>query len=231
MVLATSWSRGRIVALMLLPAIFFSGQYLVGDLMAATRTSAQASYFDGLARELAVQPGLRNHRVEVVDTPTHRASAQLAGQLYLARGWEVQEDRAANPLFFDAAPLTPAGYRRWLDRLAVGWVAVPDELAHNSIDEAALVATGLPFLHEAWHDRHWTLYAVERPQQIVPAPARLDSAGPASMTLSVTHPTTVVVRIRPSRYLTIKGGAITRNDSTSVRITLPKPGTYRIAGA
>ena len=228
LVIATARSGRRMVAVYLLPVVFFCGQYLIGDLANSTRPSAKAGYFDGLSSELAAQPDVHNHRVEVIDTTTHRGYVALADRLYLARGWEVQQDRATNRIFFDPGTLTPASYRRWLDQLATGWVAVPDEPGGSNVAEVRLIAGGLPYLHKVWSDQHWTLYAVSRPQSIVPAPAHLDEAAPASITLSVPGQTSIVVRVRPSRHLTIAGATITRNDRTSIRIMLPAAGSYRL---
>ena len=47
--------------------------------------------------------------------------------------------------------LNAASYRAWLDELAVAYVAVPDtRLDFASVDEAKLIASGLPYLHEVW---------------------------------------------------------------------------------
>ncbi len=110
-------------AALLLPAVD-----LVGQLRAATDASASAAFYPPLLRALATdaasRPGSLGQRVEVLDPRNHWPSAYLPARFPLARGWERQADRADNPLFYSGQRLDVASYRRWLDPLAVGWVAV-----------------------------------------------------------------------------------------------------------
>src|SRR3569623_1127166 len=101
-------------------------------------------------------------RVEVVEPATKGAARYVGETMPLARGWERQADRTANPLFYadDSHPLDPASYRAWLDQLAVAYVAVPDTRRdYASVDEAKLIQGGLPYLRQVWHNEDWTLYA------------------------------------------------------------------------
>ena len=69
-----------------------------------------------------------------------------------------------NPIFYDDGALTTASYKQWLDELAVAYVAVPDtKLDFASVDEAKLIATGLPYLHQVWSNADWKLYPVATP--------------------------------------------------------------------
>ena len=82
----------------------------------------------------------------------------------LARGWNRQADAARNRVFYRDRPLTAEAYQKWLHRWAVRFVvlstAKPDDAA---VEEAALVAGGLPYLERVWSDDEWTLYEVDRP--------------------------------------------------------------------
>ena len=103
-------------------------------------------------------------RVEVVPTASHREAAALAPYANLARGWNRQADAARNRVFYRDRPLTAEAYQHWLRRWAVRFVvlstAKPDAAA---VEEAALVAGGLPYLERVWSDDEWTLYEVDRP--------------------------------------------------------------------
>jgi hypothetical protein len=141
-------------------------------------------------------------RVEVVPTDSHRESTALAPYVNLARGWNRQADAARNRLFYRDQPLTADAYQRWLRRWAVHYVvlstAKPDPAA---VKEAALVASGLPFLEKVWSDDEWTLYEVRRPTPLVSEPAQLLDFDAAQITLYTPEPGPVVVRVAYSRWL------------------------------
>ncbi|MCW2523255.1 MAG: hypothetical protein JWO63_1590 [Frankiales bacterium] len=233
--LAFAARRRTVVVLAVLPALVYAGAQLEREITAARAPSARAEYYVPLERYLQSQPNLAQHRVEVLDTPTHRASAELSRFAYLARGWESQTDRADNPLFYAAGALTDTTYQRWLTQLAVGWVAVPDDLNSVNRSEAALIAGGLPYLAPVSRQRHWTVYRVLAANPLVAAPARVLSAGPADLLITVPTATEVVIRVRPSPYLraSANGGTarISARDATSIRLQVSQPGTYRLSGA
>jgi hypothetical protein len=232
MVWAMSGARRGLVALAIVPALAYSGFNVVSDLTAAGHPAAQPDFYTGLHHELDSLPNLHDHRVEVIDTQTHRAAAELVPDVYLARGWEDQSDTAANPIFHTGQPLTAADYRAWLDGVAVAWVAVPSHPGQQYEDEAALVNAGLPYLHEVWHDSDWRLYSVQRPQPIVSGPAHLIQAGETTMTIDVTRPATVTLRIRPSKYLQLTGPqpsdkvCLQTINPTTVSAVVPAAGRY-----
>jgi hypothetical protein len=236
MVWAVSRQRRTLVLLAVLPALLYTGWTLGGDVQKSLQPSAQPSYDTALMRELATQPDILNQRIEALDTPTHRPSADLAAKFFLARGWEAQSDAAANSIMYQ--PLTATEYRQWLDNLAVGWVAVPDDVNPANANEAVLISGGLGYLHKIWQNAHWTLYAVQNPQQIAPAPATLVSRSPSTLDIAVPQATKAVLRIRPSPYLRVfplvaggLPGSISRLNDTSVIVQLPRAGTYRISSA
>ena len=100
-------------------------------------------------------------RVEVVEPQTKGAARYVGESMPVARGWERQADvRTTRSSTTDGA-LNAASYRHWLDELAVAYVAVPDaKLDFASVDEAKLIASGLPYLHEVWSNADWKLYQV-----------------------------------------------------------------------
>jgi hypothetical protein len=126
--------------------------------------------------------------------------------------------------------LTPASYRTFLDRSAVGLVAVPVgvRLDFGSIREANLIAAGLPYLSEVWADRHWRLYAVDRPTAIVTAPAHIVSTSDTGLSLDVPGSGVYDVRLRWSPYLVITGGQVQRAADGDVTVTLDGRGVHRL---
>jgi hypothetical protein len=187
-------------------------------------------YVAPLVAELALQPDVQNHRVELVDTATHWPSTYLLPHVALARGWERQTDEARNPIFYGRAPLTAASYRAFLDRNAVDVVAVAVgvKLDYGSIGENSLIATGLPYLREVWSDPHWRLYAVDRPLPLAAAPARVVSQGDTGVTIQVPGPGSYPVRIRWSPYLVVDGGRVTRSPDGDVTLNLRSGGSHRL---
>ncbi|HEY0889426.1 MAG TPA: MFS transporter [Nocardioides sp.] len=144
-------------------------------------------------------------RVEVVPTRSHREAAALAPYVNLARGWNRQADAERHPLFYDPeVPLTADSYRAWLDRWAVRFVVLapgtPDAAA---VEEAALVAAGLPYLREVWSHEEWRIYEVAEPTALVSAPAQLVKFDEAELVLFVVRPATIRTRIPTSPWLTL----------------------------
>ena len=89
-----------------------------------TATASEA-YWQPALDYLATQD-TADHRVEVVPTFGHWEAWWVPREGYaLARGWFRQIDLAENPELYDD-PLDADAYRRWLDRLAVRWVLLPD---------------------------------------------------------------------------------------------------------
>jgi hypothetical protein len=193
----------KIIVLGLLPAFVYSGYLVAHDLDAASQPSAQQTYYVGLRAELATLPARDNHRVEVLDTATHRAAVELVPEVYLARGWETQSDSSNNAIFYNAALLNSSSYRQWLEQNAVAWVALPTEPGANYQSEASLIETGLPYLNEFWHDGQWTLYAVSSPTSIVPAPATVVSSTETRVVFDLASAATLHLSLRPARFLHI----------------------------
>ncbi len=232
---ATSRNPRRIVALALLPAFAYSGYVVVRDISDASQPAAQQTYYEGLRTELSTIPGRDNQRVEVLDTTTHRAAAELIPTVYLARGWETQSDSSNNAIFYDPTLLNATSYRSWLLANAVGWVAVPTAPGDNYVTEAALIRTHLPYLAETWHDAEWTLYRVAAPTVIVPAPATVVHSTETEVVFSVPSATTLTLRLKPTKFVKVTDVnnpaaaiCLSSTDPDEITAVLPAAGEYRL---
>ncbi|MCW2793873.1 MAG: rane protein, partial [Nocardioides sp.] len=158
---------------------------------------------DPLVHQLEVRNADRA-RVEVVPAASHREASALAPYVNLARGWNRQADTERNPIFYEPGLLDAASYRAWLDRWAVHFVVMstgaPDAAA---LDEARLVAGGLPYLHQVWHDDSWRLYEVTEPTPLADPPAVVVSFDATEVVLKVPAAGTVLVRIPSSPWLSL----------------------------
>ncbi len=217
--IALLWPRDRrrLLAVVVLPLAYWTADPAVRDwIQAGGDPSVRASYYAPLLAELKRRGGPLG-RVEIPFTARHWEAAHVAASFPIARGWERQLDRRDNALFYGGA-LTPARYRRWLDALAVRWVALPDAaLDPSARAEAALVRGGLPYLREAWRSPHWRLYAVRRPASL------------GALTLSaggfvVRGARTVRVRFTPYWTITTGHGCVSRAPGgwTTVRPSPPQ---------
>lgn len=216
---------GAVVLASLLPL-----SQLHNDLSAARTDDTSRQFVGPLVQHLNASRVAHTQRVELVDTATHWPSTYLLPRFALARGWERQVDETRNPMFYGRAPLTAATYRSFLDRNAVGAVAVATgvPLDYGATREAALVVGGLPYLHLTWSDSHWRVYAVARPTSIIAAPAVIDSFDDTGITLTVPKAGRYLVRMRWSPYLVVRGGRVSRAANHQVVVTLSHAGTHRL---
>jgi MFS family permease len=228
-VAAARWPR-LVLPLAVVAAGFLPFSQLSNDLTASGGVQATKGFVAGLKAEIAAAPAVRQHRVEIVDPSTHWPSTYLLPTVSLARGWERQTDEALNPLFYGRAPLDAATYRAFLDRNAVGLVAVPAgvRLDFGYRSEAALVRAGLPYLHEVWSDAHWRLYAVADPAPLAAAPATVVRQTDTGLVLSVPSPGRYDVRLRWSPELAVTGGSVQRDPDGQVAVVLSSGGVHRI---
>jgi hypothetical protein len=201
---------------------------LHNDLAATTHDDSSVSFVAALRNQLRHDPQAIDHRVEIVDTATHWPSAYLAHAVSLARGWERQIDESRNPAFYDSTDLSRQAYRQFLDRNAVGVVVVARgvPLDYGAITEATLIATGLPYLHPVWSDRHWTMYDVSRPTAMVSSPARVVGQRDNGLVIDAAAAGTYDVRMQWSPYLVVTGGTVIRTASGEVSLRLPRAGRY-----
>lgn len=181
-----------------------------------------------LARELQAL-GADKSRVEAVPQYGHWEAQQLAGTVWLARGWERQLDTACNPLFYQGR-LTAARYRRWLRANAVGYVALssgaPDWAASR---EAALVRQHPSWLVPIWHNATWRLYRVTGTLPLASPPARVVATTPARIVLRMRRAGTTIVRVRWSPLLRAVGGrAHLASGGGWTSLTVARAGRYTI---
>ncbi|MCW2764193.1 MAG: rane protein [Nocardioides sp.] len=206
--LAERWfSRATVTVLLAMALITSSIWQVAVAAQDAIATTAPAEWALDIA-PLVDQLQTRNAdlgRVEVVPTRTHREAAALTPYMNLARGWNRQADAERNPLFYqDEIPLKAAAYRAWLDRWAVHYVVLaasePDGAA---VEESALVAGGLPYLHEVWSDSSWRLFEVSKPTPLVEAPGVVTRFDAAEVDIYLPRAATVLVRIPDSPWLSL----------------------------
>ncbi|MFI5491892.1 hypothetical protein ACIA1L_05145, partial [Actinoplanes sp. NPDC051859] len=198
---------GRAPLALLLAAVFWWQPFVVTpDLGRAGSAESGPAFYRPLVEELRRRaPG----RVEVVPLRDHWEAAYVANVVPLARGWERQVDTDRNALFY-RDELAPADYTAWLRENAVSYVAfapgsVPDRYART---EATLVRGGLPELRPVWQDATWQLFAVANPEPLVAAPGELVRSDRGGVTLRVAAAGDVLVRVRWSRWLGVRDGAV-----------------------
>ena len=210
---ALAAARPRLL-LALTPALLYWQMVTpITDLVSATSDPAvNASYYRPLLSELGARGALqRKHptRIEVVPSRDHWEVRWMAPSVALARGWERQLDSADNGLFYSSRPLTPDGYRAWLEREAISYVALPDSpLDTSARAEGRLVGSETPaYLREVWRSAHWRLFAVANAQPLAQTPATLTRMSSDSFTVDVPRPGAFVVRVHFSPYWALQSGA------------------------
>jgi hypothetical protein len=210
-------AKAAVLAVLTVAAGFAPAVDTVNQLGTAADASANPAFYAPLVRQLAAEqagnPAALGQRVEIVDPRTHWSSVFVAGKIPLARGWDRQADAAFNPIFYQPGALTARSYLRWLDSLAVGWVAVPHApLDYAAAAEGALLAAGVPGLQRTWEDEQWTLYRVISPEPLASG-GRLTSVDPAGVTIDMPRAGAVLLRIRWTPSLIVEdrhSGAISR---------------------
>ncbi len=174
--------------------------------------------------------GADRARVEVVPAHDHREAALLAPYVNLARGWNTQLDVTRGRLFYDGS-LSPATYRAWLDRWAVGFVvlssAEPDRYGEA---EARLVRAGTAWLEPVWSDTHWKVYRVRDAVPLVSAPATVIRTTDAELDVRIPGPGSVTVRIAYSPWLRAEDGCLSQVGEFT-RLTVGGRGVYRIGSS
>jgi hypothetical protein len=215
--------RRLLLAVLAIPLLIWQWFPAVdGIAFAHTDPSTRASYYTPLLTYLGDQGGSIG-RVEIPSTYRHWEAAYAAPQVLLARGWERQLDIAYNPIFY-SAPLTAASYHAWLQTNGVKFVALPDaRLDDSSLHERALIERGLPYLHEVWHNPHWRVWGVAGFDGLVDGPAVLQKMSPDRVTLDVTGPGDLVVRVRATSHWSVSpsGCAASTKDGWTVLRHLP----------
>ena len=233
LVLCAAWPRRRLAVLVLAPLILaWQVIPVVRDLrLTEGEPSVQAGFYGPLVRTLDERLERQPARVEVLPVASHWESARLAPDLPLARGWERQTDRRLNGLFYEDT--LPAGrYREWLDRLGVGWVAVPSaELDYSAEDEAALVMSRPGYLREVDAPPGWELFRVEGARPLVQPPARLEQFGVDRFRVSSPEAGRFLARVRYTPYWEVSAGrgCVEETAGGWTEVFLPAPGALTVS--
>ncbi|MFE0173835.1 glycosyltransferase family 87 protein [Streptomyces sp. NPDC059002] len=189
----------------------------VDDIVHGTPVASWTRELAPLVNELQEVDAAKG-RVEVVPARSHREASALAPYVNLARGWNRQADMERNPLFYDDT-LNSANYHEWLQRWSVHYVVLPkgEPDGDGGKREAALVEKGLPYLKQVWVDENWQLYEVTDPTPLAEPNAVVQRAEQGGMTLRVTKPGRILIRIPYSPWLSIvdaKGKGVERPKET-----------------
>jgi hypothetical protein len=179
------------------------GYKTVDDVIHAAPEASWARQLAPLVNELQ-EVGAEKGRVEVIPARSHREAAALAPYVNLARGWNRQADMGRNPLFYDGT-LNSANYHEWLKRWAVHFVVLPkDEPDPTGAQrERELVQRGMPYLKQVWGDANWQLFKVIDPAPLAEPNAVVERAEQGEMTMRVSKPGRVLIRIPYSPWLSI----------------------------
>ncbi|MBB6627149.1 MFS transporter [Nocardioides sp. KIGAM211] len=204
------WVSAALATVLLAVAITTSTVWQVAtaarDAITTSTPAAWAIDIKPLIAELARRDA-RFGRVEVVPSRSHAESSALAPYANLARGWNRQADAERNPLFYGDELLTPTAYHDWLHRWAVHYVVLPVGAPDAAAaQEAALVASGLPYLRHVWSNASWRLYEVRDPAPLADEPAVVTSFDATGVTLYLPRAADVVVRIPDSPWLSLLDG-------------------------
>jgi hypothetical protein len=191
------------VVLSLLGFAGWIGFKTVDDIIHAAPAASWARELAPLVNELQ-EVGAEKGRVEVVPARSHREASALAPYVNLARGWNRQADMERNPLFYDDT-LNSANYHEWLQRWAVHFVVVPkDEPDGDGGErERELVRRGMPYLKQVWGDANWQLFQVTDPASLAEPNAVVERAAQGEMTMRVSKPGRILIRIPYSPWLSI----------------------------
>ncbi|MBO0847361.1 MAG: hypothetical protein J2P22_18325, partial [Nocardioides sp.] len=190
-------------------ALVYPASDVSWQLAEADSPAAQGSYYQPLLTQLDQRmytAGTVGQRVEVVEPMTKGGAWHIGEHIPVARGWERQVDMADNPIFYKQGALTASSYHHWLKQLSVAYVALPNaNLDFASVDEAALIKGGLPYLAEVWHNENWKLYRVLDSAPLA-RHAQVISVHGNQVRLQVPKPGLVPIQIRWSDHLVVLNG-------------------------
>ncbi|MFL5870314.1 MAG: hypothetical protein ACJ75R_04480 [Solirubrobacterales bacterium] len=225
------WPRSRLLVVAVsLPLLYWQLVAPVRDIRkAAGDPSTERSYFAPLNAELDRLVATEGaFRTEIPPTRNRWEAAYVAPDHPIARGWLRQLESDDFDLFSDDH-LTPAGYRDWLNRHGVSYVALsdakPDPLAE---DEASLVGGGLDYLQPVWRSEHWRLYRVDRPDGL--AEAGIDFVGPDVARLTTRRPGELTLPLNWTRYWSVESGdaCVSEGDDGLTALDVRRPGPVEL---
>jgi hypothetical protein len=224
------WPRRKWLLLAVAPALVYVQWHApVRDVTTAVGDpSGTSAYYRPLISFLGRQPG-PPFRVEIPFTRFHWETYAVAPRFPLARGWERQLDIKYNHLFYGGR-LTAAGYKAWLDQLAVRFVAVSDSsLDYSAKDEVALIDRHPPYLRLVARLRHWRVYRVVGAAGLAQGAAVARAMGPNWIDLEARHAGTAYVRVRYTPYWAItRGSGCVGPAGGFTKVSVRAPGTLRV---
>jgi hypothetical protein len=226
---ARAWSAG-VLTLLLVGVASWQHPVAVRELAGAGNRMASPAAFRPLLTALSRYGPLG--RVEVVPTADYWEAAYVAAEFPLARGWLRQADAARNALFF-TGHLTAGAYLAWLQSNGVTMVAIArGPVAPGAGQEARLVRRHPSYLTRVWHDEQWTLYHVAGAPSVVDGATLLASTD-VGVTLEARSTGDVLVRVRWSRWLAVRGTAacLTRDRNGWTDLHVMAPGRYEVTGS
>jgi hypothetical protein len=145
-------------------------------------------------------------RIETPFTRSHWDATFLGERFDLARGWERQLDTKYDALFY-AARLTARAYHAWLLENGVSFVALSDApLDFSSIQEAAMIRRGLPFLRKVFQSTNWRVYVVIGARPLASGPGQLTAMDGDGFTLYAKQAGTFTVRVHYNPYWKLVAG-------------------------
>lgn len=230
--ICATWARRPLAILALAPLIvYWQIGPVIRDLeLVHDEPAVAAEFYDTVDHTLGPRLAKEPARVEVVPVASHWEAARVAPEFPIARGWERQTDRNYNPLFYEET-LDPNRYYRWLKRLAVGYVAVPNtELDYAGQTEADLIARGVPFLKQVPSGPNWKIYKVLDATPMVDRPARLTEFNTDGFTVASPEAGTFTVRIRATPYWKVVGGrgCVSTTENEWTQVYLRNPGEIKV---
>jgi hypothetical protein len=175
-----------------------------------------------------------DHRVEVVPTFGHWEAYWVPRAGFaLARGWYRQIDIAENPELYEGS-LSAAGYRRWLRRMGVRWVLLPDVRLGplGARREAELLRSGDAGLVTVFATSDWTIYELPGAAPILSgaAPSRLSRFGHDRIAGSVAGAGSYLLRVRYTPYWRVADGEVClrRAPGGMTQLVAHRPGAFEL---
>jgi hypothetical protein len=177
-----------------------------------------------------------DYRVEVVPTADHWEAYWVpSADFALARGWYRQLDIAENRVLY-RDPLSQGGYRRWLRRMAVRYVLLPNiRLGKKGASrEARLLLSGqVRGLKLVFRTADWRIYELIDPRPMLSGPgaAEIKAFKHDRIAGKVARAGTYRLAVRYMPYWEVKRGAVcvapARDGMTLLEVQ--RPGRFLLA--
>jgi hypothetical protein len=197
---------------------------------ASLSPSSRAAFYAPVIAYLRRAAHHRPIRIEVPFTSSHWDADVLGARFMLARGWERQLDTHYDELFY-GSHLTASAYRAWLLDNGVSYVALSDApLDFSSVQEAALIRAGLPFLRLSEQSRHWRIYEVLGAQALATGPGSLTTLNGDGFMIDATRSGDFLVRVHYTPYWSVASGSATLGPAPGdwTELYARRPGTIAV---